>query len=66
LFIASVSLIEALGGGWDVALLPTQRQLQRDFSLLPLLESQPSPAEIVPSDILVPPPLAPPPAPQAQ
>jgi NodT family efflux transporter outer membrane factor (OMF) lipoprotein len=66
LFIASVSLIEALGGGWDVALLPTQRQLQRDFSLLPQLESQPSPAGIIPSDVLVPPPLAPPPAPQAQ
>jgi NodT family efflux transporter outer membrane factor (OMF) lipoprotein len=66
LFLASVSLIEALGGGWDVALVPTQRQLQRDFSLLPQLESQPSPAGIIPSDVLVPPPLAPPPTPQAQ
>ena len=64
LFLASVSLIVALGGGWDVALLPTQRQLQRDFSLLPQLESQPSPVGTIPSDILVPPPLAPPPAAQ--
>jgi NodT family efflux transporter outer membrane factor (OMF) lipoprotein len=64
LFLASVNLIVALGGGWDVALLPTQRQLQRDFSLLPQLESQPSPASIIPSDVLVPPPLAPPPVPQ--
>jgi len=43
-------------------LLPTQGQLQRDFSLLPQLESQPSPVSTIPSDILVPPPLAPPPA----
>ena len=64
LFLASVSLIVALGGGWDTILLPTQVQLQRDFSLLPQLESQPSPAGIIPSDILVPPPLAPPPATQ--
>jgi NodT family efflux transporter outer membrane factor (OMF) lipoprotein len=39
LFVASVSLIEALGGGWDTTLLPTQPQLQKDFSLLPQLES---------------------------
>jgi len=64
LFLASVSLIVALGGGWDTVLMPTQSQLQRDFSLLPQLESQPSPAGIIPSDILVPPPLAPPPATQ--
>jgi NodT family efflux transporter outer membrane factor (OMF) lipoprotein len=64
LFLASVNLIVALGGGWDTMLLPTQEQLQRDFSLLPQLESQPSPASIIPSDILVPPPLAPPPASQ--
>ncbi len=62
LFLASVNLIVALGGGWDTVLMPTQGQLQRDFSLLPQLESQPSPASIIPSDILVPPPLAPPPA----
>jgi NodT family efflux transporter outer membrane factor (OMF) lipoprotein len=64
LFLASVNLIVALGGGWDTVLLPTQVQLQRDFSLLPQLESQPSPVGIIPSDILVPPPLAPPPATQ--
>jgi NodT family efflux transporter outer membrane factor (OMF) lipoprotein len=62
LFVASVNLILALGGGWDTMLLPTAGQLQWDFSLLPQLESQPSPVEIIPSDILVPPPLAPPPA----
>jgi len=62
LFLASVNLIVALGGGWDTVLLPTQVQLQRDFSLLPQLESQPSPVSTIPSDILVPPPLAPPPA----
>ena len=62
LFLASVNLIVALGGGWDTMLLPTQGQLQRDFSLLPQLESQPSPVSTIPSDILVPPPLAPPPA----
>ena len=64
LFLASVNLIVALGGGWDTMLLPTAGQLQLDFSLLPQLESQPSPVEIIPSDILVPPPLAPPPAAQ--
>jgi hypothetical protein len=45
-------------------LLPTQSQLLHDFSLLPQLESQPSPTGIIPSDILVPPPLGPPPATQ--
>ena len=64
LFLASVNLIVALGGGWDTVLLPTQVQLQRDFSLLPQLELQPSPVSTIPSDILVPPPLAPPPAAQ--
>ena len=64
LFLASVNLIVALGGGWDTILLPTQGQLQKDFTLLPQLESQPSPAETIPTDVLVPPPLAPPPAAQ--
>jgi NodT family efflux transporter outer membrane factor (OMF) lipoprotein len=63
LFLASVSLIEALGGGWDTTLLPTPTQLLRDFTLLPRLESQPSSDSVIPSDILVPPPLAPPAAP---
>ena len=41
LFLASVSLIEALGGGWDMTLVPDQLQLQKDFSLVPKLESTP-------------------------
>ena len=41
LFLASVTLIEALGGGWDTTLLPTQVQLMKGFSLLPKLESTP-------------------------
>ncbi len=45
LFLASVSLIEALGGGWDLALLPTPVQLQKGFSFLPKYESQPSPMD---------------------
>jgi hypothetical protein len=44
-------------------LLPTQIQLQKDFTLLPRLESQPSPDSVIPSDVLVPPPLSPTPAP---
>jgi NodT family efflux transporter outer membrane factor (OMF) lipoprotein len=37
LFLASVTLIEALGGGWDTTLLPPKKELERDFSLLPQL-----------------------------
>jgi NodT family efflux transporter outer membrane factor (OMF) lipoprotein len=37
LFLASVSLIEALGGGWDTRLLPAKNELVKDFSLLPQL-----------------------------
>jgi NodT family efflux transporter outer membrane factor (OMF) lipoprotein len=40
LFIASVTLIEALGGRWDTTLLPTQEELQKSFSLLPKLPTQ--------------------------
>jgi NodT family efflux transporter outer membrane factor (OMF) lipoprotein len=64
LFVASVSLIEALGGGWDMTLLPTQLQLEKGFSLLPQLESQPSDTGQIPADVLVPPPLNPPTATQ--
>jgi NodT family efflux transporter outer membrane factor (OMF) lipoprotein len=34
LFVDSVTLIENLGGGWDTTLLPTQKELQKSFSLL--------------------------------
>jgi NodT family efflux transporter outer membrane factor (OMF) lipoprotein len=50
LYLASVSLIEALGGGWDTTLLPTQVQLMKGFSLLPKLESTPPAVEAAPSD----------------
>jgi NodT family efflux transporter outer membrane factor (OMF) lipoprotein len=50
LFLASVSLIEALGGGWDTTLLPTQVQLMKGFSLLPKLESTPPAHEAAPAD----------------
>src|SRR6202023_2585573 len=50
LFLASVNLIVALGGGWDTTLLPTQVQLMKGFSLLPKLESPPPALEAAPSD----------------
>jgi NodT family efflux transporter outer membrane factor (OMF) lipoprotein len=37
LFLASVLLIEDLGGGWDKNLLPSRKELEKDFSLLPQL-----------------------------
>jgi NodT family efflux transporter outer membrane factor (OMF) lipoprotein len=37
LFLATVSLIEALGGTWDTTLLPTGEELAKSFSLLPKL-----------------------------
>jgi NodT family efflux transporter outer membrane factor (OMF) lipoprotein len=50
LFLASVSLIEALGGGWDTTLLPTQVQLMKGFSLLPKLGSTPPATESAPDN----------------
>jgi NodT family efflux transporter outer membrane factor (OMF) lipoprotein len=50
LFLASVSLIEALGGGWDTTLLPDQVQLLKGFSLVPQLEStKPLAVELIPA-----------------
>ncbi|HEY5065615.1 MAG TPA: efflux transporter outer membrane subunit [Xanthobacteraceae bacterium] len=40
LFQASVTLIENLGGTWDTTLMPTQKELQQSFSLLPQLPTQ--------------------------
>jgi outer membrane protein TolC len=37
LYVASVTLIEDLGGGWDSNLLPKQKDLVKDISLLPQL-----------------------------
>jgi NodT family efflux transporter outer membrane factor (OMF) lipoprotein len=55
LFLASVNLIVALGGGWDTMLIPTQGQLASGFSLLPKYERVPHalespPAEAAPDD----------------
>jgi NodT family efflux transporter outer membrane factor (OMF) lipoprotein len=41
LFLASVSLIEDLGGGWDTTQLPTQEQLEQGFSFLQKLPPTP-------------------------
>jgi NodT family efflux transporter outer membrane factor (OMF) lipoprotein len=50
LFLASVALIQALGGGWDTTLLPTQPQLMKGFSLLPQLEPTPPHFESSPAN----------------
>jgi NodT family efflux transporter outer membrane factor (OMF) lipoprotein len=39
LFLASVALIQALGGGWDTHLVPTRREMEKDISLFPQLPS---------------------------
>ncbi len=40
LFVASVNLIEALGGDWDARLLPTEKEWVKGFSLLPQLPQE--------------------------
>jgi hypothetical protein len=50
LFLASVLLIENLGGGWDNALLPTKKELENDISLLPQLPPNGSGLRLVPPD----------------
>ena len=66
LFLASVNLIVALGGGWDTTLLPDQMQLLKGFSLVPKLESTvPLAVELIPAPQTPSnPPTAPPPAAQ--
>jgi NodT family efflux transporter outer membrane factor (OMF) lipoprotein len=48
LFLASVTLIEDLGGGWDTTLLPTKRELEKDFSVLPQLPPNGSGLRLLP------------------
>jgi NodT family efflux transporter outer membrane factor (OMF) lipoprotein len=50
LFLASVSLIEALGGGWDTNLLPTKKELQQDISLFPQLPPNGAGLRLAPPD----------------
>jgi NodT family efflux transporter outer membrane factor (OMF) lipoprotein len=40
LFLSSVLLIQNLGGSWDTTLLPSQKELQSSFSILPQLPTQ--------------------------
>lgn len=42
LFLASVALIQDLGGGWETNLLPTKKELESDLSLLPQLPASQS------------------------
>jgi NodT family efflux transporter outer membrane factor (OMF) lipoprotein len=50
LFLASVNLIEALGGTWDTTLLPSQQELQKSFSLTPQLPLTDSAVEYPPTN----------------
>lgn len=49
LFLASVSLIQDLGGGWDLNQLPTKKELEKDFVLLPRLPANRS-GPLVPAE----------------
>jgi outer membrane protein TolC len=60
LFLASVSLIEALGGGWDTTLMPTQEQLKKGFSLFQKLPPTPPVVGTPPDAAPLPPAAAPP------
>jgi NodT family efflux transporter outer membrane factor (OMF) lipoprotein len=50
LFLASVILIEALGGGWDTNLLPTKKELETDISLFPQLPPNGAALRLAPLD----------------
>jgi NodT family efflux transporter outer membrane factor (OMF) lipoprotein len=50
LFLASVLLIEALGGGWDSNLLPTKRELETDVSFFPQLPPKGAGLRLAPPD----------------
>jgi hypothetical protein len=50
LFLASVLLIEALGGGWDSNLLPTKRELETDVSFFPQLPPNGAGLRLAPPD----------------
>jgi NodT family efflux transporter outer membrane factor (OMF) lipoprotein len=49
LFLASVALIQALGGGWDTNLVPTRREMEKDISLFPQLPTNGSGLRLDPS-----------------
>jgi NodT family efflux transporter outer membrane factor (OMF) lipoprotein len=56
LFVATVNLIEALGGTWDTTLLPSQEEMQKSFSILPQLPLTDAGVEYPPPGVGYPPP----------